>query len=263
MRKTFFVPALLLLSLTFQKAAAQNCDPWIVEIYNKLYTRNPTAEECKISNYNKGQWGSKQELEGYIKQYKAIGTGEKINLRWTYTPSPVSGDQWIGELYQKLYNRAPNAWEYNINNYNNGKWGSKDELQNLITQYQENTRKAGMSIDLYDLGNGRFVVDLKLNGKSTAVDLIDGRGGNVVAAGGANVVSAGGANVVASGGANVVSPGGGNIVQTLGGNVISPGGGNVAVNKQAPGFMPGTMYQLQSGNNRSIKTSGGGAIVIR
>jgi hypothetical protein len=136
-----------------------------------------------------------------------------------------------------------------------------------------------MFLDLYDLGNGRFVVDLKINGKSVAVSMIEGRGGNVVASGGANVIAAGGgnvvasgganvvasggANVVASGGANVVAPGGANVVASGGGNVIAPGGGNLVINSNVQGFRPGSIYRIQSGSNRTIKTTGRGGIIIR
>jgi hypothetical protein len=122
---------------------------------------------------------------------------------------------------------------------------------------------AGMFLDLYDLGNGRFVVDLKINGKSVAVSMIEGRGGNVVASGGANVIAAGGGNVVASGGANVVAPGGANVVASGGGNVIAPGGGNLVINSNVQGFRPGSIYRIQSGSNRTIKTTGRGGIIIR
>lgn len=261
----------ILCSFLAKNSNAQNCDPWIVQIYKELYNASPTAKECDIKNYNNGSWNSYNELKGYIKQYKMIGTGQKINLTWKYTPSEVSGDQWITQIYNELYGRKPNAWEYNILNYNEGSWRSYDELKNLIRQYQSNVSSAGMFLDLYDLGNGRFVVDLKINGKSIAVNMIEGRGGNVVAsgganvisAGGANVVSAGGANVVSPGGANVVSPGGANVVSSGGGNVISPGGGNLVINPNAQGFRPGSIYRIQSGASRTIKTTGRGGIIIR
>jgi len=252
-------------------ATPANCDPWIQDIYKKEFGREPDATECNIKNYNNGSWNSYDELKGYIHQYKTIGTGQKINLSWTYSPSEVSGDIWIKEIYQELYGRAPNAWEYNTKNYVEGAWQNREQLKQAIQQYQNNVRNAGMFIDLYDLGNGRFVVDLKVNGKSTAVSLIEGKGGNVVAAGGANVVSAGGANVVsagganavAAGGANVVAPGGANVVSAGGGNVIAPGGGNVVVNPKAAGFYPGKIYGVNSGARKIIRTSGRGAIVIK
>lgn len=252
-------------------AAPANCDPWIVDIYKKELGREPNATECNIKNYNNGSWGSYDELKSYIKRYKGISAGQNNNTSTKYTPSEVSGDPWIKEIYQELYGRTPNAWEYNIQNYAEGKWKNREELKRAIQQYQSNIKKAGMFIDLYDLGNGRFVVDLKINGKSSAVSLIDGKGGNVVAAGGANVVSAGGANVVAAGGANavaagganVVAPGGANVVAAGGGNVIAPGGGNIVVNTSAAGFTMGKMYGVNSGARKVIRTSGSGAIVIK
>jgi hypothetical protein len=274
-----FALLLILSSFLVKTSIAQNCDPWIVQIYKELYNASPTAKECDIKNYNNGSWNSYNELKGYIKQYKTFGTGQKINLTWKYTPSEVTGDQWITQIYKEEYGRKPNAWEYNIQNYNEGRWGTYDELKNLIRQYQSSVASAGMFLDLYDLGNGRFVVDLKINGKSVAVSMIEGRGGNVVASGGANVIAAGGgnvvasgganvvasggANVVASGGANVVAPGGANVVASGGGNVIAPGGGNLVINSNVQGFRPGSIYRIQSGSNRTIKTTGRGGIIIR
>ena len=256
-----------------------NCDPWIVQIYKSEFGREPNAAECNIRNYNNGSWGNYDELKGYIRKYKGIGVGQNTNTTPKYTPSEVSGDPWIKEIYQELYGRTPNALEYNIYNYADGKWRNREELKRAIQQYQSNIRKAGMSVDFYDLGNGRLVADMKINGKSTAVSLIEGKGGNVVAAGGANVVAAGGANVVAAGGANVVSagganavaagganvvaPGGANVVAVGGGNVIAPGGGNLIVNTNAAGFHMGKMYSVNSGARKVIRTSGSGAIVIK
>lgn len=276
-------------------APATSCDPWIVDIYKKEFGREPNATECNIRNYNNGSWANYDQLKGFIKQYKGVSTTPKNNTDWKYTPSIVSGDPWITEIYQELYRRKPNAWEYNVYNYAEGKWKNKIELKQAIQQYQSNMQKAGITIDLYDMSNGRFVVDMKINGKSAAVSLIEGKGGNVVAAGGANVVSAGGANavsagganvvsagganvvsagganvvsagganVVSAGGANVVAPGGANVISVGGGNVIAPGGGNLVVNASAAGFNTGKVYSVNSGARKVIRTSGNGAIVIK
>ena len=41
-------------------------DPWIFELYNSMYFRQPNALELNIHNYNNGSWGSKSELKHYI-----------------------------------------------------------------------------------------------------------------------------------------------------------------------------------------------------
>jgi len=232
-----------------------NCDPWIVQIYKSEFGREPNATECNIRNYNNGSWGSYDELKGHIKRYKGISTGQNNNTSTKFKPSEVSGDPWIKEIYQELYGRTPNALEYNVQNYMEGKWRNKAELKRAIQQYQTNIKNAGMSIDLYDLGTGYFVVDLKVNGQSSAVSMVDGKGGNVIASGGGNVISVGGGNVIAPGGGNVIAPGGG--------NVIAPGGGNLIVNASAAGFYLGKMYGVNSDARKVIRTSGSGAIVIK
>jgi hypothetical protein len=95
-----FALLLILSSFLVKTSIAQNCDPWIVQIYKELYNASPTAKECDIKNYNNGSWKSYNELKGYIKQYKTFGTGQKINLTWKYTPSEVTGDQWITQMYK-------------------------------------------------------------------------------------------------------------------------------------------------------------------
>ena len=42
------------------------------------------------------------ELKKYIKQYKGVSSSQNNNTTWKYTPSVVSGDPWIKEIYQEL-----------------------------------------------------------------------------------------------------------------------------------------------------------------
>ncbi|HYH15556.1 MAG TPA: hypothetical protein VD794_10060, partial [Flavisolibacter sp.] len=83
-------------------APATNCDLWIVDIYKKEFGREPNATECNIRNYNNGSWSSYDELKRYIKQYKGVNSSQNNNTGWKYTPSEVSGDPWIKEIYQEL-----------------------------------------------------------------------------------------------------------------------------------------------------------------
>jgi hypothetical protein len=62
---------------------AQNCDPWIVQIYKQLYNRTPSAEECNIRNYNNGSWNNYDQLVSYIKAYNS----QKSTAS---TPSPAA-----------------------------------------------------------------------------------------------------------------------------------------------------------------------------
>lgn len=56
-------------------------------------------------------------------------------------------DPWITKAYQKLYGRNPNnnAYEWDKNNYNGGKWSSYCELVGHIVMY--NNRKNGIKTD--------------------------------------------------------------------------------------------------------------------
>lgn len=252
---------------------AQNCDPWIVSIYKSLYQRTPTAQECNIKNYNNGSWSSYQQLTDLIKSYQ---NKTKSSSTSSVTAS-ITGDQWITQIYKELYNRQPNSWEYNINNYNNGSWNSYQQLKDFIQQFQKSLRDNGISIETAILNNNHNLVVFKKNGTNVGVNLLSNQGGYVVAAGGANVIAAGGGNVVSAGGGNVVAAGGANVVAAGGGNVIAAGGGNMTGNYRVqntgePTFMISpdlgganfsSGYSVQSGAKVQIKTSGNGSLIIR
>lgn len=262
--------AIALMVLT-SSAFAQSCDPWITAIYKQLYNRQPTSSECNIQNYNNGSWSSYQQLTDYIKSYQSARSGPKL------TSSLVSGDPWIMEIYQKLYGRRPNSLELNIKLYNNGNWSSYEQLTSFIQQFQKSLTDNGLLIETAILNEKHNLVAIKKNGIYIAANILENKGGNVVAAGGANVVAAGGANVVAAGGANVVSAGGANVVAAGGGNVISAGGMNargyrvssaegnpqfmISADLLGAGFSSG--YSVQSGSNLQIKTSGNGSLIFK
>lgn len=69
--KQKFILVAILFSLSFAKANAQvKGDPWIFQVYQELYSRQPTAWEVNIKNYNSGSWNNYGELKGYIQQYQ-------------------------------------------------------------------------------------------------------------------------------------------------------------------------------------------------
>jgi hypothetical protein len=235
-------------------AAAQNCDPWIVQIYQQQYHRNPTAEECNIRNYNNGLWSSYADLTNYIKSYNNRVAGNSGSTAVVKTVK-LEGDPWIFRAYRELYRRAPVALELNVNNYNGGKWTSYSQLKHYVAEFQSSLKKQKAEIRTVETTNGYELTGLYLNGEQVAVALISKNGGSVVAAGGANVVSAGGANVVSAGGANVVSAGGA--------NVVSGGGANISMQHNMAGISFGGRYTVQSAGTKVIPTSGNGALIIR
>ena len=46
-------------------------DPWIIQIYNELYNRTPSAWEVNIQNYNGGSWNNYNELKKYIQDFQS------------------------------------------------------------------------------------------------------------------------------------------------------------------------------------------------
>lgn len=207
---------------------AQTCDPWISRAYKQMYGRTPSSAECNIRNYNNGSWGSYAELVGYIAGHNRHKSGNFLK-----------GDPWIFQAYVELYNNIPNAWEVNIQNYNNGSWSSYAELKNYIKQYQTAMSKNGIKTKTGTLNNHTAVVFTDNSNNLLAVDLVKLDGGQVISAGGGNVISAGG------------------------GNVISAGGGNLTINQSTPGVNFGSDRTIQSTGTKVITTAGKSKLVIR
>lgn len=249
-------------------AIAQNCDPWIVSIYKQLYNRQPSSEECSIKNYNNGSWSSYQQLTGYVKNFQ---NSKSLQKSPATVSAKVSGDPWITQVYKSKYNRMPNSWEFNIRNYNNGSWGSYDDLSNYITEFQNSLRNGNILIETAIIDQNKNLVVFKKNGISIGVNLLSNKDGQILAAGSANVVAAGGGNVVAAGGGNVVAAGGGNVVAAGGGNVIAAGGGNVVAaggaNFQIGAGIAGVNFagprSVMSVGALKVKTSGTGALIFK
>lgn len=158
-----------------------------------------------------------------------------------------TGDPWIKKAYNNKYGRNPTALEYNINNYNGGKWGDYSDFWKYFLQYQESQRTNGLTTLYSPVVNGKVVVGLFQNGNQIAVSLISNDGGGIVASGGGNVISTGGSGIVASGG----------------GNIVASGGGNISVLRSTKGFGFGANRGVLSVGEVRIPTSGGGAMIIK
>jgi hypothetical protein len=164
-------------------------------------------------------------------------------LCFQLTAKAQKGDPWIFQAYKEMYKRQPQAWELNINLYNQGHWNNYNELKQYIQQYQSSLASMSITTRTVAVKNNQSVVLFDQNGKSIAVNLITNDGGSIVATGGGNVVAAGGGNVIAAGGGNVIAAGGANL-------------------RDLPGASLGGNRQLMSGDKKIIKTSGSGAIII-
>lgn len=266
----FIFTAAFLLFTGFAFAQA-NCDPWITAIYKQLYNRQPSSAECNIQNYNNGSWSNYQQLTDYIKNYQSSRSGTKLS------PSMVTGDPWIMEIYQKSYGRRPNSFELNIKMYNNGSWSSYEQLSGYIQQFQKSLSDQGIVIETGMIDEKYNLVAVKKDGEYIAAVMLENKGGNVVAGGGGNIIAASGGNVIAAGGGNVIAAGGGNVIAAGGGNVIAAGGMNLRnyrVNSTAgqarfsvsPSLLGASFssgYSVQSGSNLQIKTSGSGSIIFK
>jgi hypothetical protein len=229
MKRTAFLLLLLAAAFFSLPAKAQNCDPWITKAYKQLYDRGPSATECNIKNYNNGSWSSYAELVGHIAGYNRYKPGNHLK-----------GDPWIFRAYTELYNRNPNAWELNVQNYNNGSWGSYEELKNFIQQYQNALSQNGVRVVVGSTPNGNTAaVFTDNNSKPIAANMISKNGGGVISAGGGNVISAGG------------------------GNVISAGGLNLTISQNTAGVSFGSDRTILSAGTKVIPTAGKTKLVVR
>ena len=159
-----------------------------------------------------------------------------------------TGDPWIRQIYRNAYNRDPTAIEYNIHNYNDGKWNSYDELQHYVAVYKESMKTNGITTKISDktFANNTRVVGFFKDGQLIAADLITNDGGSIVAQGGGNIIAQGGGNIVAQGG----------------GNIVAQGGGNISVNNAVKGAGFSNRYTIQEAGATVIQTSGNGSLVI-
>ena len=165
-----------------------------------------------------------------------------------------TGDPWIKAYYNNNWGRDPTAIEYNINNYNGGRWNSQAELGKYILEWRTNMESKKVTFASSNvLPGNQVVVVLLQNGTPMAVSLISNKGGGIVASGGGNIV--------ASGGGNIVTNASGNLVLKNGTAIVASGAGNISSSTKGFGF-GGPRGTLALGPVR-IATSGDGAIVIQ
>jgi hypothetical protein len=267
---------------------AQNCDPWIIQIYKQLYNTAPTAEECNIRNYNNGSWGSYDELTGFIKTYKSRQSSAK-----TTGTTSTTCDPWIVQIYQQEFRRVPTAEECNIRNYNNGSWSSYADLTShikaynnrassnpsssvavktvqlegdpwIFRAYRELYRREPVAFELnvnnYNGGKWtsypqlkRYVAEFQssLKKQNAQIRTIETENGNQLTGlylNGEQVAVA----LISKNGGNVVAAGGANVVSAGGANVVAAGGMNI--------ISPGGGNVVSAGGANVV--SAGGANVV-
>ena len=114
---------------------AQNCDPWISSIYQKLYGQSPMSEQCNIRNYNNGSWGSQPELVEYIVKFMNARSGNHLK-----------GDPWIFRSIWELEARKPLPVELETRLYNAGSWGSYQELLGHVRAYRAKMKSENLGM---------------------------------------------------------------------------------------------------------------------
>ncbi|MDQ3279331.1 MAG: hypothetical protein M3Q06_13460 [Bacteroidota bacterium] len=68
-------------SFTGNEGVVLTGDPFVVRIYQKLYSRYPTAWELNIRNYNNGSWSNYTQLKSYIQAYQNALTQQGLEIK--------------------------------------------------------------------------------------------------------------------------------------------------------------------------------------
>lgn len=177
--------------------------------------------------------------------FTALGFLLALNLFCASTASAQCRDPWVSQAVKQVYGRSAvgqgEVCECSIKLYNNGSWGSYNELVGYVQQ----VLNSGLQLGYAMASNGNPVVIARQNGVM-GVSMLNGSG-QVIAIGGGNVITAGGGNVITAGGANVVTSGGANFQ---------------GLNANTPGFMFGSGRQTLAAGQTRLNTSGSGSLVI-
>ena len=135
-------------------------DPWIMEIYQKLYGRRPNSLELNIKLYNNGNWSSYEQLTGYIQQFQKSLSDNGLLIETAL----------LDENYNLVAIKKDGS--YIAASILENKGG------NVVAAGGANVVSAG----------GANVVS------AGGANVVSGGGANVIAAGGGNVIAAGGMN---------------------------------------------------------------------
>ena len=103
-------------------------DVWVTNAIKEEYGRNPRGVgrrgECNILLYGNGRWSSYNDLKNKVRA-----------ARYRYDDGECR-DPWIRSAFRQKLLRDPNGYgevgECDMYRYNNGSWGSFDELMYYI-----------------------------------------------------------------------------------------------------------------------------------
>ena len=135
-------------------------DPWIMEIYQRLYGRRPNSFELNIKLYNNGNWSSYEQLSSFIQQ-----------LQKSFSDNGLTIETALLNDKNNLVAIKKNG-EYIAVNIHENRGG------NVVASGGGNVIAAGGG-NVIAAGGGNVIAP---------------GGGNVIAAGGGNVIAAGGMN---------------------------------------------------------------------
>lgn len=162
--------------------------------------------------------------------------------------------------------------ECDVSQYNNGQWGSFDQLWKAVDKRRGEMRAMGVYYDSYKVsgaGKVNFLLE-EGNNRIIAAALVGNDGASLVAAGGGNLIGNDSAGIkavinklVAAGGGNLVAAGGGNLVNILKANgaALPTGGGNLSASQMASISQAIDAAKLIS--NLSISESSPGAYSLK
>ena len=170
-----------------------------------------------------------------IVRKQLLATSALIGLLAASAVQAQCRDPWLTDAIRSVHNRVPNgggeAGECNIKLYNNGSWGSKNELIGHVRAVNSALYKEQLKFGVFKLKNNSFDTGL-LNAS------------NRIVASGAGNISAQQASMVASGGGNMVASGGGNLI----GNDV----GTMSVQANSRTIMSGAKRTIVLGNSMIV-----------
>ena len=152
----------------------------------------------------------------------------------------ITGNPYTINAYKELFGRAPNTFEQNLFNYNNGSWSSYDNFKSLVSQFQSSMIGYNMKFAYGPARNrDQLIVGFIVNNRLIAANVILKVSGYIVSSGGSSVIAAGGSSVTLK------------------------GAGSFKVTKTTPGAVyGGAKMDLPKGAQRFL-TSGIGALIIK
>jgi hypothetical protein len=209
----------------------------------------------------------------------------------SFTTNAQKCDPWIVQAYSELYGETATSTECVIQNYNNGSWGSYDELKRYIQAYVNRTYSSFVGSEGLTLTGDPFIVRIyqklysrypnawELNTRNynngswsnyaqlksyiqayqtsiskQSLDIKTGAYNGNVATGFFINGKQVAVNVVSAGGGNVVAAGGANAVAAGGANVVAAGSANVVAAGGANIAINNNMAGVSFSSGRTVQS---------